>query len=375
LACLVGCAGPLGAQTAGEDSVAGAIGKAPPPVTSTTKRPVVKRARAAATPQKSAPPAPAAKAPPAAKPTAATVVASSPATGGGEAKADVPAKALFGSAATPAPLAARAIGFYSRGCLAGAVEIPIDGSTWQVMRLSRNRNWGHPNLIRVVERLAKDGAEKDGWRGLLVGDISQPRGGPMLTGHNSHQIGLDADVWLTPMPDRRLSKAERENLSATSMLGPDKVHADPAVFTKAHAAIIRRAASYPQVERVLVHPGIKKAMCAEAGVDKRDFHKIRPFWGHHYHMHIRINCPKDSAGCKPQPPTPDNDGCGKEVDDWITLLQRPPKPVDKTAKPKPPPRPVTLADLPPECRTVIAVGSGDGKKAGAVDKTTTAGQR
>jgi penicillin-insensitive murein endopeptidase len=382
IACLVGGGiGPAGAQSAGEDSVAGAIGRAAAQTAGTPKRPVEKRARAAAaaTPGSSTSASAATKTRPTAKSTAAaaatSVVASGPAPDAGEAKADVPAKALFGSAASPAPLAARAIGFYSRGCLAGAVEIPIDGSSWQVMRLSRNRNWGHPNLIRVVERLAKDGAEKDGWRGLLVGDISQPRGGPMLTGHNSHQIGLDADVWLTPMPDRRLSKAERENLSATSMLGPDKVHADPAVFTKAHAAIIRRAASYPQVERVLVHPGIKKAMCAEAGVDKRDFHKIRPFWGHHYHMHIRINCPKDSAGCKPQPPTPDNDGCGKEIDDWITLLQRPPKPVDKAAKPTPPPKPVTLADLPPECRTVIAVGSDDGKKAKTMDKTSTAGQR
>lgn len=375
LACLVSGIGTVGAQTAGEDSVAGAIGKPTAQLAGTPKRAVVKRARAAGAPASSSSTPPATRAPAAKSSIAATDVATGPATEASEAKADVPAKALFGSASTPAPLAARAIGFYSRGCLAGAVEIPIDGSSWQVMRLSRNRNWGHPDLIRVVERLAKDGAEKDGWRGLLVGDISQPRGGPMLTGHNSHQIGLDADVWLTPMPDRRLSKAERESLSATSMLGADKVHADPAVFTKAHAAIIRRAASYPQVERVLVHPGIKKAMCAEAGVDKRHFHKIRPFWGHHYHMHIRINCPKDSAGCKPQPPTPDNDGCGKEINDWITLLQRPPKPVDKTAKPKPPPKPVTLADLPPECRTVIAVGSGDGKKTKAVDKTSTADQR
>ena len=157
----------------------------------------------------------------------------------------VPAKTVFGALATPAPLAARSIGFYSRGCLAGAVPVPIDGETWQVMRLSRNRNWGHPKLAALVEQLAEDGAAKDGWPGLLVGDLSQPRGGPMLTGHASHQIGLDADIWLTPMPDRRLSAEEREQLAATSMLGKDGIHADPEVFTAYHAAIIRRAASYP----------------------------------------------------------------------------------------------------------------------------------
>lgn len=270
----------------------------------------------------------------------------------------VPAKMIFGREKTPAPLAARSIGFYSRGCLAGGQAIPIDGDNWQVMRLSRNRNWGHPRLVALIKGLAKDGAEKDGWPGLLVGDISQPRGGPMLTGHASHQIGLDADIWLTPMPGRRMTEVERERLSATSMLGADKVHADPKVFTARHAAIIRRAASYPQVERVLVHPGIKKAMCAENGVDRKDFHKIRPYWGHHYHMHIRIACPPNSTACRPQPTTPSDDGCGKEIDDWISLLERPPAPPKPGPKRKPKP-PITLADLPAECRTVVSVGKNE----------------
>src|SRR3954471_16148322 len=120
-----------------------------------------------------------------------------------------PARELFGRETDAAPLAARAIGSHARGCVAGALALPIDGETWQVMRLSRNRNWGHPQLIAFLEQLAKRVPQINGWPGLLVGDIAQPRGGPMLTGHASHQIGLDADVWLTPMPDRRLSRAER----------------------------------------------------------------------------------------------------------------------------------------------------------------------
>ena len=64
-------------------------------------------------------------------------------------------------------------------------------------------------LFRSV-KLRREGV----WPGFLVGDISQPRGGPMFTGHASHQIGLDADVWLTPMPDRTLSRAERESMPA-----------------------------------------------------------------------------------------------------------------------------------------------------------------
>jgi penicillin-insensitive murein DD-endopeptidase len=153
---------------------------------------------------------------------------------------DTPAKELFARKPEPVPLAARAIGNYVRGCLAGAVALPINGRTWQVMRLSRNRNWGHPDLIRFLERLANK-VPQVGWRGLLVGDLAQPRGGPMLTGHTSHQIGLDADIWLTPMPDHKLSREEREEISATNVVAADREEVDPRVWTPAHVAVIRVA--------------------------------------------------------------------------------------------------------------------------------------
>jgi len=117
-----------------------------------------------------------------------------------------PANELFGAVTAPAPLASRAIGTYARGCLSGGVALPISGPDWQVMRLSRNRNWGHPKLLALLERLANDARALDGWPGLLIGDMAQPRGGPMITGHESHQIGLDADIWLTPMPNRLISR-------------------------------------------------------------------------------------------------------------------------------------------------------------------------
>src|SRR6185295_7298331 len=239
-----------------------------------------------------------------------------------------PARELFGAVKTPAPLAARSIGFYAKGCLAGASALPIDGPTWQAMRLSRNRNWGHPDLVALVEKLAADAKEHDGWPGLLVGDLSQPRGGPMLGDHASHQIGLDADVWLTPMPDHRLSPKEREELSATSMLADDKVSVNPKVWTDAHVRLLKRAASYRTVERVLVHPAIKKALCEATAKDKDRawLHKVRPIWGHYYHFHIRIACPNGSNNCEAQPEPRSDDGCGKELTDWIHLMQRPPSP-------------------------------------------------
>ena len=260
----------------------------------------------------------------------------------------LPAKEVFGRALTPVEAQARSIGFYSRGCLAGAKALPVDGETWQVMRLSRNRNWGHPALISFLERFSKKAADKGLWPGILVGDISQPRGGPMLTGHASHQIGLDADVWLTPMPDRTLTRSEREEMSAVNMVTDDGLSVDPAHWSPRQAAIIQAAAEEPEVERIFVNAAIKKALC-ETARGASWMNKVRAYWGHNYHFHIRIACPAGEAACQSQDPVPPGDGCDKSLAWWFTDAALHPY-VDPKAKPKPP---LTLAQMPPECRQVV----------------------
>lgn len=276
------------------------------------------------------------------------VVALSVALGSGPAPAEeTPARDLFGAVSAPSRAKpATAIGSYAKGCLAGGVPLAIDGPAWQAMRLSRNRNWGHPQLVALVEKLALE-AKQDGWNGLLVGDLAQPRGGPMRSGHASHQIGLDADIWLTQMPDRRLGNDERESMSAISMIKEGTREIDRSRFSPRHVALIRRAASYPEVARIFVHPGIKKALCEAAGPQRAWLEKVRPWWGHDYHFHIRIRCPDDSQGCKDQDSPPDGDGCGKELAWWLS--DEPWKP----REPGPPPKPLLMADLPSECRTVL----------------------
>jgi penicillin-insensitive murein endopeptidase len=266
-----------------------------------------------------------------------------------------PAKELFGRRPTPAPLQARSIGFYAKGCLAGAVAVPINGKHWQVMRLSRNRNWGHPILVAFLEQLAEKGSNV-GWHGLLVGDLSQPRGGPMLTGHASHQVGLDADIWLTPMPTRELTRREREEMSATMVVARSRTDVDPNIWTPAHGSIIKAAAEEPRVERIFVNAAIKKALCRTNDTDRSWVRKVRPMWGHDYHFHIRMSCPPGSPDCRKQDPVPNGDGCGKELDWWFRdaiIRPRPaPKPKDPNAKPKPRPQ-TTMADLPSACRQVL----------------------
>jgi penicillin-insensitive murein endopeptidase len=249
---------------------------------------------------------------------------------------------------TPTELQARSIGFYSRGCLAGAIALPVDGETWQVMRLSRNRNWGNPAMISFLERFSKKAARQGIWPGILVGDISQPRGGPMLTGHASHQVGLDADIWLTPMPDRTLTRGEREEMSAVNMVTDDGLGVDPAHWTSRQAGIIKAAAEEPEVERIFVNAAIKKALC-ETARGAPWMTKVRPYWGHNYHFHVRIACPVGETACQPQEPVPPGDGCDKALAWWFTDEALHPA-VDPNAKPKPP---LTLAQMPPECRQVV----------------------
>src|SRR5213080_2026261 len=156
------------------------------------------------------------------------------------------AKELFGRKVLPAAMPTHVLGFYAHGCIAGAEGLPINGDAWQVMRLSRNRYWAHPDMVALVKRLAGKAKKDAGWPGILVGDMSQPRGGPMLTGHASHQVGLDADIWLTPMPDRRLSREEREEMSAVNMVTDDSLTVDRSHWSEAQAGVIKAAAEEPE---------------------------------------------------------------------------------------------------------------------------------
>jgi penicillin-insensitive murein endopeptidase len=162
------------------------------------------------------------------------------------------------------------------------------------------------------------------------------------------------------MPNRKLSAQEREDMSAVSMLAADKLSVDPAKWSDARARVIKRAASTPEVERIFVHPAIKKKLCETAsslGKDRKWLAKVRPWWGHHYHFHVRIGCPSGSPGCKPQPHVGADDGCGKELDGWYKILKRPPPPKPTVpVKPPPPKPPMTVDALPKECRAVLAAG-------------------
>jgi|SRR5262245_30478640 len=262
------------------------------------------------------------------------------------------AKQLFGAVQLPSIGKAVSIGHYHRGCLAAGVEFPVNGPTWQVMRLSRNRNWGHPSLINFLEKFAPAAAKATGWNGILVGDLAQPRGGPSPSDHASHQTGLDVDIWFMPMPDRVLTKEERDTISAINLVSDDWKGLNPETWTPQHVAFIKTAAQQPEVQRVLVNAAIKKELCR---VEKNRPHawlaKVRPWYKHHDHIHVRLKCPSNSPNCQAQEPVRGDDGCGaKDLDFWFSdKVLHPQTP----SKPSKPPKPMMLADLPSVCKTVL----------------------
>ncbi|SNT22162.1 penicillin-insensitive murein endopeptidase [Tropicimonas sediminicola] len=276
------------------------------------------------------------------------------------AAAEPKANQLFGAKPTASQQKSQPIGFYSKGCAAGNVELPETGPTWQAMRLSRNRNWGQPVMIEFLQDLSAF-ATKVGWQGLYIGDISQPRGGPMTSGHSSHQIGLDADIWMKPATNLRLSRRDRENISSIDVRSSDQRSVN-GNWTPAHAAILKRAAMDPRVDRIFVTPPVKIEFCKTAKrSDAKWLQKIRPIYGHNYHFHVRLKCPKGARGCVTQSPSVNElskggTGCDASLQWWVTDYLNPPKST-KPAAPAPKKRGArdfTMADLPNQCGAVLA---------------------
>ena len=298
-------------------------------------------------------PAPVVNAPPAEPLAPVVTTPAAPATPAVADKNEKSAKQLFGAAKLPTLGKAMAIGYYPRGCLQGGVELPINGPTWQVMRLSRNRNWGHPDLVRFLEKFAPRAAKATGWKGILVGDMAQPRGGPLPSDHMSHTTGLDVDVWFMPMPANTLSKEERDKIAAINLVADDWKRLNPKTWTPQHVAFIKAAAEAPEVERVLVNAVIKQELCRVEKNKEPWMSKVRPWYGHHDHIHVRLSCPADSPNCRKQPPVSGDDGCAPgALKYWFSdKVLNPPKPA--TTTPRKPPKPITLADLPPACKGVL----------------------
>ena len=253
---------------------------------------------------------------------------------------------VWSRVAGPTDGPAAAIGSAAHGCLAGARSLPFDGPGYEAIRLSRKRYFGHPDLVAYIERLGRRGTAA-GLPAFYVGDMAQARGGPLPFGHASHQTGLDVDIWFTLEQKKLLVPAAREDVDLPSMLQANWRAVDPKRFTSRQVTLLRLAATDPKVERIFVNPVIKAALCRAPGAGDRSWlHKLRPWFGHDDHFHVRLECPADSPDCEPQAPIPPGDGCDATLASWVRD-QRPP-PVHAAEAPV-----HRMPVLPAMCRAIV----------------------
>ena len=251
----------------------------------------------------------------------------------------------------------RAVGSYANGCVIGATALPASGANWEVLHLDRHRRFGHPALIAFIRRLAAS-ARKSGIGPLLIGDLSQPRGGPTPYGHRSHQSGLDVDIGFTTpswMKRRKPSAKEREE-----MMPPVVVDLKARAFTKEWGPKVDRlvelAALDPAVERVFVNPLVKDAMCKRRRKNREFLRVVRPWTYHHDHLHARLKCPTGSSACEAQTPIGPGDGCdevARALEAEARRLREPPPPPPTPRPPVVPRPPPPLPPLPAECQAMI----------------------
>ena len=228
----------------------------------------------------------------------------------------------------------QSIGSFSNGCIIGAEAIPQDHPAYQVMRTEQVRYFGHPQLIQSIYRITHQAMEKE-LGTVLIGDLGMPVGGRFSSGHASHQTGLDADIWLQ-LPKQRWSQQQLKSPKAIDLVNKQGKAVVPSLWQPEIGELIKLAAKDKAVTRIFVHPAIKKQLCLEAGTDRNWLRKVRPWFGHRAHMHIRIACPKDSKACLEQPLPPAGDGCGEELESWFKE-QKLPSSKPGNVEPPPPP--------------------------------------
>lgn len=238
----------------------------------------------------------------------------------------------------PVPGKAQSIGGYSNGCIIGAQPLALKGEGYQVIRSVKNRYYGHPQLLSYLQNLGQR-AKASGIPPILIGDMGMPAGGRFSSGHASHQTGLDADIWLRfgPMDDET---ARNPAGLATIMVDRATKVVDERLWTAKHTQLLKLAATDTRVDRIFVNPAIKVKLCNTAGTDRAWLRKIRPWYAHDSHFHVRLTCPADAPSCQNQAPVPAGDGCGAELYSWF----EPPKP-SATPKSKALPQPPQLCQM------------------------------
>ena len=253
------------------------------------------------------------------------------------------------------------IGSYTRGCIQNPERLPPEGFGYQTVRFSRQRLFGHPSLIQFIKNLAQQAQSL--WNdndtdqektsssnfSLGVGDLSGEVGGPSFDNHRSHQNGLEVDILYLPILSE-LNRSDREKMPWPSFVDLDKKQTNER-FTRKQELLLFYAAQSKDVDRIFVHAAIVQSLCKIPWFHKEALQKIRPWYGHADHFHVRLKCPKDSSTfCHPQASPPSTEElCGNELQSWLypkeSEIPKTKSTIKRKARPYEPD---------PQCKTLLA---------------------
>lgn len=192
------------------------------------------------------------------------------------------------------------VGTYWQGTLKNAVNLH-DFSNPYIESLSpKAHQYAAEPLLEALQRMATWVNERWGKK-LQVGDLSKRDGGK-LARHETHQLGLDADIAylsLNPKTDGHRSKAEHNKFRETFIVN-GKISAE--FDAEKNYELIRHAIQTYPVDRVFVACKVKEELLkvAERFPLERDalFAKITAYPHHNDHFHVRLLCPDTNFKCK-----------------------------------------------------------------------------
>ncbi len=211
----------------------------------------------------------------------------------------------------------RAVGFFTNGSIQDSVTISNEGPGFVKIFRLRERGYGTASLIRMLELAAA------GWRRefpigdrIQIGDSGDHNGG-YISGHGSHQNGLDVDIaYLNRSHVERDPNTNGPGGYMEQFVSGGKVTANFDIAR--NWGLMKHLVAQGNVGRIFVDSVIKKTFCSQAAAldpalpaarRTEVLRRLRPYQNHADHLHLRLKCPPNHPKCVEQSEPPSGSGC------------------------------------------------------------------
>lgn len=213
-------------------------------------------------------------------------------------------------------ISAESFGKYTDGHIFKSVPLKRNAPGIQTMRPAMAKFYGHTELRDFIYKLGKQTINSGNGQ-LMIGDLSHKDGGELI-GHASHQNGLDVDIWFYRPKDTitDLANDQRDSSKFPHFLNPATNEFYPNMWNTKLDNVLKMAASDSRVAKIFVNAGVKRRLCRIFPGEKF-LSKIRPWYRHHEHFHVRLKCPENSPSCENQPEIKSLDCSGDNIDWWF----------------------------------------------------------